>query len=91
MSTAKGIPYPEGHTYNEQSIRNILVQLCTQPTSVVESEELEVKSWCQDKKQLAEKAGEAAACLANASGGILLLGIADDGATTPAETSNDAH
>ncbi len=78
MSTARVIPYPEDHTFNEQAIKNILVQLCSQPASVVESEELEVKSWCQDEKQLAEKIGEAAACLANASGGILILGVADD-------------
>ena len=78
MSTARVIPYPESHQFNEQAIRNILVQLCSQATSVVESEELEVKGWCQDEKQLAEKIGEASACLANASGGILILGVSDD-------------
>jgi ATP-dependent DNA helicase RecG len=82
MSTAKVIPYPEACAFNEQSIRNILVQLCCQPTSVVESETLEVKSWCQDERQLAEKIGEAAACLANASGGILIFGVADDDSRT---------
>jgi ATP-dependent DNA helicase RecG len=78
MSTARIIPYPESHLFNEQAIKNILLQLCSQPTGVVESEELEVKSWCQNEKQLAEKIGEAAACLANASGGILILGVSDD-------------
>jgi ATP-dependent DNA helicase RecG len=68
----------EERAFNEQAIRNILVQLCCQSTGVVESEELEVKSWCLDEKQLAEKVGEAAACLANASGGIVIIGVQDD-------------
>jgi ATP-dependent DNA helicase RecG len=78
MSTARIIPYPEVSNFSDQVIRGILLQLCSQPATVVESEELEIKSWCSDEKQLADKTGEAAACLANACGGILLIGVADD-------------
>src|SRR5229473_7038990 len=78
MSTARVLATREEAPFDEQAIRNILVQLCSLPANVVESESLEVKSWCKDERQLAEKIGEAAACLANASGGILILGVADD-------------
>jgi len=83
MSTAKAIPIQEEPPFNDQGIRNILVQLCSQPASVVESEYLEVKSWCQDEKQLAEKASEAAACLANASGGMLIFGVEEEAGLVP--------
>jgi ATP-dependent DNA helicase RecG len=62
---------------NEATLRNIFVQLCSQPASVIESEILEIKSWCTGEKQLAEKASDSSACLANARGGIVLLGIED--------------
>jgi ATP-dependent DNA helicase RecG len=41
----------------------------------VECHDLEIKSWCNGEKDLAEKVSEAAACIANAQGGILLVGI----------------
>jgi ATP-dependent DNA helicase RecG len=44
----------------------------------MESETLEIKGWCKDEKELAVKISEAAACLANALGGTVLVGIADD-------------
>lgn len=44
----------------------------------MESETLEIKGWCKDEKELAIKISEAAACLANALGGIVLVGIADE-------------
>jgi len=62
---------------SEAILRNIFVQLCSQPASVIESETLEIKSWCSGEKQLAEKAADSSACLANARGGIVLLGIED--------------
>lgn len=36
---------------------------------------MEVKGWCRDEKQLAEKVSEAAHCLANAEGGTVLVGV----------------
>jgi len=62
---------------DEQTLRNIFAQLCAQPASVIESETLEIKSWCSGERQLAEKASDSSACLANARGGIVLLGIED--------------
>jgi ATP-dependent DNA helicase RecG len=62
-----------------EHLRGIFLQLCTQPSSVIESEILEVKNWCSNEKQLAEKASESSACLANARGGLLLLGIENGG------------
>lgn len=53
------------------------MQLCTLPTEVVESHTLEIKGWCKDEKELALKIAEASACLANASGGNVLVGISD--------------
>lgn len=41
----------------------------------MESETLEVKNWCSNERQLGEKAGDSAACLANLRGGLVLLGI----------------
>jgi ATP-dependent DNA helicase RecG len=60
-----------------ETLRNLFVQLCVQPASVLESETLEVKGWCASEKQLSEKASDSSACLANAHGGIVLLGIED--------------
>lgn len=59
------------------SVRGVLVQLSAQEVEVVESETLEIKGWCSNAKELADKASEAAACIANAHGGLVLLGIDD--------------
>lgn len=58
-------------------LRNIFLQLCVQAASVLESEILEFKGWCNNEKHLAEKASDSAVCLANAHGGLLILGIDD--------------
>jgi predicted HTH transcriptional regulator len=57
------------------TFRNIFVQLLAQPVEVVEGDELEIKGWCDDEKEFAEKMIESACCIANASGGIVLGGI----------------
>jgi ATP-dependent DNA helicase RecG len=44
---------------------------------VLESEVLEIKGWCKDERQLTEKISDVAVCLANAHGGILVIGIED--------------
>ena len=59
------------------TFRGILVQLCAQAPEAVECETLEIKGWCNDEKDLADKVSEAAACLANATGGVLLVGIGE--------------
>jgi ATP-dependent DNA helicase RecG len=65
-------------------LEGIFEQLCSQPGSVVETEQLEIKNWCSNEKQLVEKASESSVCLANAQGGIVLLGI-EDGSRNPAK------
>jgi predicted HTH transcriptional regulator len=55
--------------------RTILTQLLGQPVEVVENEELEIKGWCKDEKEFAEKVVESACCIANARGGVVLAGI----------------
>ncbi|MBI1955168.1 MAG: ATP-binding protein [Acidobacteria bacterium] len=49
--------------------------MCAQPPEVLENDTLEVKGWCNDEKELAEKVVDAASCLANARGGTLLVGV----------------
>jgi predicted HTH transcriptional regulator len=56
--------------------------LCVQPPDAIESEELEIKGWCRDEKELAEKVTEAALCLANAKGGYVLVGLEKGGSAT---------
>lgn len=62
-------------SFDAQAIRNILIQLCWQSTEVVESESTEIKGWCRDERELADKIVDASHCLANANGGLLFVGI----------------
>lgn len=77
MSTLRTIPF-RGESFFEQSIRMALVQLCSQPIEAVESEVLEIKSWCADEKDLAKELSEAAICLANANGGTVICGLQEN-------------
>jgi ATP-dependent DNA helicase RecG len=58
-------------------VRKIITDLLTQKADDVESEQLEIKGWCKSQQELAEKIAEASACLANTSGGYVLVGVAD--------------
>jgi ATP-dependent DNA helicase RecG len=62
----------------EANVRGVITQLAVQPADRVESEIIEVKGWCKNAKEFYEKFGEAAACLANAHGGLLILGVEED-------------
>lgn len=62
---------------DDQFFRNLFVQLCSQPADALESEFLEIKGWCNDERQLTEKLADAASCLANAEGGVVLVGIGE--------------
>jgi ATP-dependent DNA helicase RecG len=53
------------------------VQLCHQSADALENEALEIKGWCNDERQLTEKVADAASCLANAQGGVVLVGVED--------------
>jgi ATP-dependent DNA helicase RecG len=56
-------------------LRDTLTQLCIQSPEVLETIDLEIKGWCNDEKELAEKVSEASACIANAKGGVVLVGV----------------
>lgn len=58
-----------------EELRNVFVQLMENPVERVENERLEIKGWCHDEKELTEKMVEATSCLANAKGGMVLIGI----------------
>jgi ATP-dependent DNA helicase RecG len=58
-------------------IRKIISDLLTQTADEVESEEIEIKSWCSNERELADKVAEACACLANTSGGFVIVGVAE--------------
>src|SRR5713101_9437596 len=62
-------------TFDDKFFRNLLVQLCVQPADALENESLEIKGWCRDERELTEKVVDAASCLANAQGGVVLVGI----------------
>src|SRR5215510_5013665 len=62
---------------DQEKLRAILRQLCVLPAAHIESDTLEIKNWCQSERDLGEKISEAAMCLANASGGFVLVGIED--------------
>jgi ATP-dependent DNA helicase RecG len=66
----------EAH-FDEAPLRKIISELLIRTTDEVESEQLEIKSWCRDERELAEKVAEASACLANTSGGFVLIGVTD--------------
>ena len=61
--------------FNADTVKDLLARLITESVEDVESETVEIKGWCNNDRDLAEKASEAAACLANASGGYVLVGI----------------
>lgn len=73
------LSYPEREgNFDANIIRSLLTNLCFQSTESLESDNLEIKSWCRDEKELAEKVSDVAACLANATGGLLLVGVSDE-------------
>jgi len=56
-------------------VQQIILNLLTQKADDVESEQLEIKSWCENQQELSEKLAEASACLSNTSGGYVLVGV----------------
>src|SRR5579862_531512 len=61
--------------FDAAPVRKIITDLLVQTVEEVESEELEIKGWCKDERELADKAAEACACIANTAGGYVLIGI----------------
>jgi ATP-dependent DNA helicase RecG len=63
--------------FDVAAVRKIISDLLIQTADEVESEQIEIKSWCSNERELADKVAEACACLANTSGGFVLVGVAD--------------
>jgi predicted HTH transcriptional regulator len=58
-------------------VAEILDRLKESPAGKLESKVLEFKSWCKDQKALSYEISEAAVCLANADGGLVIIGVDD--------------
>jgi len=63
--------------FDANCVRTIITELIASSADEVESEELEIKGWCRSERDLADHVSEACACLANAAGGLVLVGVAD--------------
>jgi ATP-dependent DNA helicase RecG len=58
-------------------IEDILNGLMVTPATDMESQTLEFKGWGKDEKDLSRHIAEATVCLANADGGLVILGVHD--------------
>ena len=61
----------------QSTVVQILDPLKERCAGDLESQTLEVKGWCRDEKDLAREISEAAVCLANGDGGLVLVGVDD--------------
>jgi ATP-dependent DNA helicase RecG len=64
-------------SFDDKKVRSIISDLLVRAVDEVESEELEIKGWCSDERELADKVAEACACIANTSGGFVVVGVAE--------------
>jgi len=58
-------------------INAILQDLAVTAAGDLESQTLEFKSWCKDDRDLSQQIAEAAVCLANSEGGLVIVGVED--------------
>ena len=58
-------------------VAEILNRLNDSPAGKLESKVLEFKSWCKNQKDLSYEIAEATVCLANADGGLVIVGVDD--------------
>jgi hypothetical protein len=63
--------------FDAAQIREIITKLLVLTPDEVESEQLEIKGWCRDERELGEKVAEACSCLANTVGGFVFVGVED--------------
>jgi ATP-dependent DNA helicase RecG len=71
-------PGPEREPpFDDAIIRKYIADLLVQSAGEVESDQLEIKGWCNNERELAEKVAEACACIANTLGGFVFVGVAD--------------
>ncbi|MFZ0228763.1 MAG: ATP-binding protein, partial [Mycobacterium sp.] len=64
-------------SFDVAAVRKIITDLIVHSADEVESEELEIKGWCRNERELAEHVSEACSCIANATGGLVLVGVED--------------
>lgn len=64
--------------FDVAAVRRIIADLLVQPVEDVESELVEIKGWCNNEKELADKVSEACACLASTSGGFVVVGVSKE-------------
>jgi ATP-dependent DNA helicase RecG len=60
-------------------VTKILDELNRCPARDLETQSLEFKSWCKSEKELSYEISEATVCLANTSGGLVIIGVNDKG------------
>ena len=60
-----------------QPLRDFLEKVRSAPPITLEGQTLEVKGWCSNAKELSREISWAAACLANADGGVMVVGVLD--------------
>jgi ATP-dependent DNA helicase RecG len=59
------------------AVDDFVQRVSSVPPIQLEGQTLEVKSWCGNPKELSEEVSEAAVCLANADGGLVIVGVLD--------------
>jgi predicted HTH transcriptional regulator len=64
-------------SFDVAAVRKIISDLLIHRVDDVESDQVEVKGWCDNEKELAEKISEACSCLANTSGGWVVVGASE--------------
>ena len=60
-----------------QDTAEFLAKVGGSPPCQLEGQRLEIKGWCSCPKELSQEIAEAAVCLANADGGIVIIGVSD--------------
>jgi ATP-dependent DNA helicase RecG len=63
--------------FDVPALRQIICDLQTHTAEEVECDQIEIKGWCPNDKELALKVADACSCLANACGGTVVIGVAD--------------
>src|SRR5687767_540570 len=63
-------------------LSDVVERLGQQPARQLETQSLEIKSWCNNPKDLSHEIAEAAVCLSNAAGGMIIVGV-DDKSVAP--------
>ncbi len=58
-------------------LSDVVDRLSQHPARQLETQSLEIKSWCKNAKDLSREIAEAAVCLSNAAGGMIIVGIDD--------------